>query len=217
MTASIAVDAGGVWVQPMSESPSDSVSQAESVAVTLVQAIPKGSKLEAIVRATTEIGVQSIRLMYAERCVSRWGSDRAASRLERLRRVSEQAARQCGRSVVPEISAPEPADRLWSQAPSETSRWLCHPHPAPLEAMNSAAAAAPGVGASRSTRAHDVWVTVGPEGGFSDAEVAAARACGWTPVALGSNVLRVETAAIVAVALAADRLSALETPSWQQD
>jgi len=161
----------------------------EGPRVVLVQVLPKGAKLEPIVRMTTEVGVSAIHLASSERAVARPAPDRAARRVARLGRVAREAARQCGRAVVPEVHAPAPLAEVASRAPSGATRLLLHPGGGPLGAPSGG----------------EVWLVVGPEGGLSDPELEALERLGYRVVGVRSHVLRVETAAPVAVALALDR------------
>ncbi|MDQ3036501.1 MAG: RsmE family RNA methyltransferase, partial [Myxococcota bacterium] len=74
--------------------------------VVLVQALPKGSKLEEIVRAATEAGATAIHLAIAERSIARPDEDRARGRLDRLSKIAQEAARQSERAELPAIVPP---------------------------------------------------------------------------------------------------------------
>ena len=80
--------------------------------VWLAQAIVKGDKLDLVVQKATELGVSRLVLFDSSRSVVKLDDRRAGSRVERLRRVAEEAARQCGRSDVPPIDGPIPFDDL---------------------------------------------------------------------------------------------------------
>ncbi len=142
--------------------------------LTIATAIPKGDRAEWMVQKLTEIGVAEILLLHCERSVVRWDADRAARPLARLRRVAREAAMQSRRVWLPMVSGPVPiADVL-----AHHEVVVAEPAGVPVGVLG--------------------WkpreVVIGPEGGFSTAELAAARAM----VALGANVLRIETAALVA-------------------
>lgn len=163
--------------------------------VVLVQALPKGPKLESIVRMATEIGVAEIHLAVSGRCVSQPDEKRATKRAERLERIAVEAARQAGRTHVPEIVPAADLIDVAGRAPSDAWRAvLWEGGGAPFEAPADARSA---------------WIVVGPEGGLAPAEVDALASAGFSAVNLGPSILRVETAAPVAVALALDRLGGL--------
>jgi 16S rRNA (uracil1498-N3)-methyltransferase len=137
---------------------------------------PKGERAEWLVQKCTEVGVDRIMWLDAERSVVRWNGDRAEQHLARFRRIATEAALQSRRVWLPVIEGPVPATAV----------------------LPTAAAAEPG---GRAVDAGDTTIAVGPEGGWSEAESKLAA----SHVSLGSNVLRVETAAVVAVTLMVER------------
>lgn len=163
-------------------------------ALTLCYGLPKGEKLDAVVRQTTELGVGRVVLMSTERSVVRLDAARAEKRRARLARVAAEAARQSGRADVPELLGPWSVLDVTTNVTAE-SRWVLHPEA--------------GVSLSGAPAAAEMAVAVGPEGGFGPAELAALDDAGWQRVTLASPVLRTETAAVVACAMALDRMGAL--------
>jgi 16S rRNA (uracil1498-N3)-methyltransferase len=143
--------------------------QRPAAPVTIAVAPPKGERLEWLVQKCTEVGVDRIVLVSAERSVVRWDGERAARQLARLGRIAVEASLQARRVWLPELSGPVPA----------------------LDVLATAVVAEPG---GRALGGDDAVVAIGPEGGWSAAEVATAGG----QVSLGPNVLRVETAAVVA-------------------
>lgn len=161
-------------------------------ALTLAYGLPKGDKLDAVLRQVTELGVERVVLLECARSVVRLSGERAAKRLDRLIRVVEQAARQCGRADVPRVEGPLTVPDA-AAALSDHTRWVLHPEGG--GPIAGAPADAP------------LAVFVGPEGGFAPDELAALD--GAHRITLGPRVLRTETAAPVACALALHRLGAL--------
>lgn len=153
--------------------------------VTLLQAIGKGDKLDAVVRDATELGATSIVAVETARTVVRLG-DRAGARLERLRRVAVEAARQSGRGDAPAVQGPF----AWSEAiaphRASTALRLC---------LWERATAPIGPHLRDLVPGRAVVVAVGPEGGLEEAEIADAQAAGFAPVSLGPITLRTETVA----------------------
>ncbi len=154
------------------------------LAITLVQGIPKGDKMESIVRAATELGVAHVRPSVTARTVVRLAAGAAATRAERWQRVAREASKQCGRAVVPDVATPAPLLTCLDAA-RESDLAVCFWEGAapPL------AAALEDVG-----RPRRVAVLVGPEGGLEPAEVESAKQAGWRVASLGPRVLRTETA-----------------------
>lgn len=147
--------------------------------LTLAQAALKGDHLDLVVEKATELGVHAIVLFECERTVAR----PSAAKIERLRRIAESAAKQSGRVRIPEIRGLVRVDDVLS-----AGALLFHP-----EAERVAA---------RELGDFDaVTAIVGPEGGFTPAEIAAAARAGCISASLGPRTLRAETAGIVACAL----------------
>jgi len=168
------------------------------LAITLVQGVPKGDKMEMIVRAATELGVAAVRPALTARTVIRLGAGAAAERAARWQRVAREAAKQCGRAVVPSVAAPAPlAECLPVARESDLALCLWEGGGAPLA---TALATAP---------ARSVAVLIGPEGGLEAVEVEAARRAGWQVVTLGTRVLRTETAGAAIIAILQSRFGDL--------
>jgi len=160
--------------------------------LTLAPALLKGAKMDLVIEKATELGVR--RLVPV---LSRWAVPRGA-RVERWRRIAVAAAKQSGRTAIPEVEEPVPLDGLVTR-PWPGLRILAWEgeRDVPLTALPAHAAA--------------VVVAVGPEGGFAEPEVAAARAAGFATITLAPRVLRAETAAVVAAALCLHRWGDLST------
>jgi 16S rRNA (uracil1498-N3)-methyltransferase len=157
--------------------------------VHLVLGLPKSGTLDDAVRAATEAGASSVHLLVAANSVGRRPAA-AGGRPARLERVVREASRQCERDLRPALHAPVDLPTLLARVPEGHAKLVASARqPGPWPALSS----------------DDVWVAVGPEGGFrGDEEDALARA-GFEPVSLGPYVLRAVTAAPVAVALARAR------------
>ncbi len=156
-------------------------------APVLVQCVPKGSKLDDIVRAATEAGVGEIHLALAARSIAR----AEGARFPRLGRIAEEAARQSEAPSVPNIVPPARLLEVAARAPSTSARIVLSPR---------ASARMRGLlGADRTT---PPWLVVGPEGGLDDDETSALMALGYTLGRLDTYVLRTEHAGPIAVAIA---------------
>jgi 16S rRNA (uracil1498-N3)-methyltransferase len=163
--------------------------------VVLIQSMPKGAKLDDIVRACTEAGVVAIHLAIASRSIARPDRERGPAKLDRLLRIAHEAARQSERAEVPSLVAPAPLGEVARRAPASAARIVL--------------SAREGVGLTEALGERDeAWLVVGPEGGLDPDEERALIADGWIAARIRVPILRVETAAPVAVALAVDRLAA---------
>jgi 16S rRNA (uracil1498-N3)-methyltransferase len=148
--------------------------------------LPKGDRQKWLVEKLTELGVTDMVPLETARGVAQ----PTDSAIERLERSVIEAAKQCGRNRLMRIAKPQALGE-WVHAEVDgaiSRRLIAHPGGVALAPQHLSLAAP--------TR-----IVVGPEGGFSDAEVAAAIAGGWQCVALGPRILRVETAAVALAAL----------------
>lgn len=158
--------------------------------LTLAQALVKGDKFDWIVQKATELGVTRIVPLITDHTDVRRVEERAEQKLERWRRISLEALKQCGRRRLVEITEPisfvgfcnvaEAVSLIFSERGGKMLREI-----------------APNVHSPAS-----LTLCVASEGGWSDAELEAAEAHNFLPVHLGQRILRTETAAIAAVTLA---------------
>lgn len=159
------------------------------LAISLVQAVPKGDRMEAIVRATTELGVARILPALTERTVVRLDADQWRERARRWQRVAREASKQCGRAVVPAVEAPRSLEEcLDREADLRLCLWETEGTPLRRAIENARAP-------------RSACVIVGPEGGLTREEVARAGAAGYITITLGRRILRTETAGPAIVAL----------------
>lgn len=145
-------------------------------------AIVKGDRLDWMVQKLTELGVDRLLPLSAERCVVQWDAEKAAAQVDRMRRIVREASMQSRRVRLPEVEPLTPAAAVLHR-------------PEVLRADFDAPAFELPAGAPT------VMVAIGPEGGWSPSE----RALPATGVGLGDTVLRAETAAIAAGVLLVDR------------
>lgn len=158
--------------------------------LTLAQALVKGDKFDWIVQKATELGVTRIVPLITEHCDVRRAEERAEQKLERWRRISLEALKQCGRRRLVEFTEPisfadfcgaaESSTLIFSERGGKTLRELAASLQSPAE----------------------LTVCIASEGGWSDAELGAAETHHFLTVHLGQRILRTETAAIAAVTLA---------------
>lgn len=172
--------------------------------VTLVQGVAKGDKMDAIVRQAVELGVEAIVPVITERSVVRLEPRKRAHKGDRWRRVAKAAAEQSHRFEIPTVADPASLREV-------------RPQLAELDGVvvlwEDASQSAPGLEAALESlvRTPDLHIglVIGPEGGLSAEEVAELESIGARSVTLGPHILRTETAAVVAVALAVHALGGL--------
>lgn len=161
------------------------VSRESAVAITAGVALPKGDRQKWLIEKLTELGVHAVVPLLTRRGVVQPGEQAAA----RLRRSVIEASKQCGRNRLLEIAGTAEVTQ-WFAAPAPGGlRLLADPSGEPISAL-------PGL----MQGAAQVQFAIGPEGGFTDEEVAAATTAGWRAVSLGKSILRIETAAIALAA-----------------
>lgn len=167
-----------VHIEVASEIPVDTEADAH---IVLCQGILKGDKMDMVVQKAVELGTAEIIPLITERCLVR-----ETRKTERWRKIAEESAEQCGRAVIPVVHEPMSLHRLPMQGGIEGFVfWEGGGRPLRV-----------------SDRAHSkIYLMVGPEGGFTEAEVHTAEGCGLVRTTLGKSTLRAETAAIVSMAL----------------
>jgi 16S rRNA (uracil1498-N3)-methyltransferase len=154
----------------------------------LAQALSSSEKMDWIIQKATELGVTEFQPLATERSVAKLSSERAEKRIEHWQQVAIAACEQCGRNVLPKIHAPLDI-MVWLQQIRATpdTKFILLPQGA---ATLSSHVQPPS----------NVVLLIGAEGGFAQAESESALLCGFTPIRMGTRVLRTETAAIAGLA-----------------
>lgn len=155
--------------------------------IRLFQALPKGDKMDTVIQKAVECGVGEIIPFESERCVVKAKADAEDKKTGRRRRIATEAAKQCGRSVIPEVHSTVSFSQMLSMASSCDLKLFCYEGDGtrPLGAL------------LREATAHgfsSVSVVIGSEGGFSHKEASAAVEAGLHMTGLGNRILRTETA-----------------------
>jgi 16S rRNA (uracil1498-N3)-methyltransferase len=158
--------------------------------VHLVQGVSRGERMDIIVQKATELGVKRISPVLTEYGVVKLGGDRAQKRREHWEKIAASACEQSGRIRPPLIDSPMPLKTWFGAKTSATD----------VDLILQPGAATPM--ASLQEPKTKVCLLIGPEGGFSEIEYTDAGVAGFTAVSLGPRVLRTETAAIAAIAVA---------------
>lgn len=191
--------------------------------VTLYQGIPKAAKMETVIQKTVEMGVDTIVPVFMERTVV-VEKGNFGKKLDRWQKISAEAVKQCKRGIIPRVTESYDFDRMLAEladydmviCPYENEEGLTI-----KDYLRGAAAAgksgrdvppdgpAAGQEGEKSAQASScpapqarrIGLIIGPEGGFSDGEVARLKAAGAATVTLGKTILRTETAGLAALAM----------------
>lgn len=201
----IAMDGKGGWYVSELESNLTQAKVIESLsintelllAVTLLAAMPKGNGFDDVVYQATELGVANIVPLKSDRTLL----NPSPQKVERWRRLAQEAAEQSERQVVPTILNPvNVAESLQLTETSDAQRYICvargdAPHLLSCLLNQGLESLSP-----------SIVIATGPEGGWTTAEVEQATATGFQPVSLGRRILRAVTAPIVVLSLVASFL-----------
>ncbi len=168
-----------------------SIQREADLSLTLVQGLPKGTKMDDIIQKGTEVGMTAFIPLICERSIVRLDKDQGATKSARWQKIAEEAAKQARRTVIPSVSLPMSWDRVLSQKPDDTVDILLWEQ----EEKVSLKQVWQQYGPMKKVR-----IFCGPEGGFSSGEAEKAISSGAHAVTLGPRILRTETAGLVAAA-----------------
>ncbi len=157
------------------------------VKINLVLAIPKHG-LDDVIRACTELGVTAIYPVISDRTIPKPSN----SKQQRWQQIAQEATEQCERLMMPIIHAPQP----WAQIlpPATDQKLICAARGKSLHLCKCEIGATP------------LWIAIGPEGGWTDRELAQSLHQGWRTVSLGARILRAITAPMVAMSIVSSLL-----------
>ena len=161
--------------------------------IFLFQGLPKGDKMELIIQKTVELGVHEIIPVASRRCVVKLDEKKAKSKVARWQGISESAAKQSKRMIVPKVHPVMKFEEALEYArsmdmvliPYELAKGMRH-------TKELFASIRPG---------QSVGIFIGPEGGFEEEEVKKAVEAGAEPVTLGKRILRTETAGMTVLSI----------------
>lgn len=161
--------------------------------ICLFQGLPKGDKMEVVIQKAVELGACRIVPMTTKRTVVRLDAGKEESRRKRWNAVSESAAKQSKRLIVPEVTRVMTFAEAVQSAQNYEKRLIPYELAGGMERTRSLfGSICPG---------DSVAVFIGPEGGFDEQEIALARGAGIEPVTLGRRILRTETAGMAVLAV----------------
>lgn len=171
--------------------------------LTLVQCLPKGKKMDLVIRQAVESGVKRIIPVLSDHAVPRFENDKdVAKKKLRWEKIAIEAMQQSGSSILPEIHKPVVMDdvpQIWNNCGPGL---FCHQ----LNIDNN------NIHKCLNEKFDQVYIVIGPEGGISNREVDLLKNAGFQSIYLGDNVLRTETAALYATA--AVNVIILEKNAW---
>jgi len=163
------------------------VDRESPLAVTLVQALARGEKMDWVLQKATELGVTAIAPVVSERTEVRLGAERAERRMAHWQGVITAACEQSGRARLPALREPRELALHAAQATGDSVLRLA------LDPEGE-------LGLADLPQCSAVELVVGPEGGLSERDLATLRAAGYTGLRLGPRILRTETAGPAAIA-----------------
>ena len=159
-----------------------------SVKVTVLCGLPKGDKTDYIIQKSVEAGAEEILFFNSDRCVAR--PDKPEKKLERWQRIAEEAAKQSGRGIIPQVGwAGDFAGALDVAVKKELGLFMYET--GEREALNDVLGANSGIASAA--------IITGPVGGFAQFEADLARIAGLHICSMGERILRCETAPVVAL------------------
>lgn len=162
------------------------------VDIMLAQCLPKGDKLELITQKATELGINTIVPLVSDNCVVRYDGKKMKAKQDKWQKIANEAGKQCGRSCLPVVEAITPLkDWLQYIVSQNTAVCMCYENEEQIGIKEFL----------RQVTGAEIAVVIGPEGGFSLAEIEFAKSLGIKSVSLGNRILRAETAAIAAMAI----------------
>ena len=164
-----------------------------SAKVILFQGLPKADKMETIIQKCVELGVHEIVPVQMKRCVVKLDSKKEEAKRKRWQTISESAAKQAGRGIIPQIHQMMTYKQALEYASEMEHILLPFEHAENMDVTRRA------IGAIK--KGEKAAIFIGPEGGFEDEEVSLAETYGAVPITLGRRILRTETAGMAIIAM----------------
>lgn len=161
--------------------------------IYLFQGLPKSDKMEWIIQKAVELGAYEIIPVAMKNCVVKLDAKKAASKAARWQEIAKSAAKQSKRSLIPEVL--QPMDYREALKKAEELDVVLLPY------ENERGMAATREAIAQIKPGQSVGIFIGPEGGFADAEIAAAKEKQMQVISLGKRILRTETAGLAALSI----------------
>lgn len=175
----------------------------------LAQAVPKGKNMDLVMQKATELGASGLIPLITDRTVVRLSPEEAADKQEKWQRIVIEACKQCGQNFLPRVHRPVGLDAFLGGIPPADLRLVAaiEPGAKSLKTILSDWSSSRAQSVSHpDARPSSALVLIGPEGDFTPAELAKAKAAGCQPLTLGPIILRTETAAIYTLSVLAHEL-----------
>ena len=158
--------------------------------ITLFQALPKGDKFDTIIQKAVECGVSKIVPFQSERCIVKIKNEAESKKRERRQKISAEAAKQCGRSVIPEVCDSISFNEMLSEAQNNDIVLFCYEN----EGTKPLGTILKELFLNEANIPQSIAIVIGSEGGFSVKEAELAQNKGAILTGLGKRILRTETA-----------------------
>lgn len=169
--------------------------------IYLFQGLPKSDKMELIVQKAVELGVYEIIPVATKRAVVKLDDKKAKSKVARWQAVSEAAAKQSKRAVVPRVHDLMTMQEAVAYAKGMDAKAIPYELSKGMDATREWLAFAADTVSSAEDNAASIAVFIGPEGGFEESEIELAKEAGITPISLGRRILRTETAGLTILSI----------------
>ena len=164
-----------------------------TVKLYLFQGLPKSDKMELVIQKAAELGAEGVIPDEMNRCVVKIDDKKKKSKVARWQAISESAAKQSKRTIIPEISEVLSFKQAMEKAKEMDVFIVPYENKDGMKATKSAL--------SEIKKGMSVGILIGPEGGFDEKEIEIAESVGGLTVSLGKRILRTETAAITALSM----------------
>lgn len=161
--------------------------------IYLFQGLPKADKMELIIQKAVELGVFKIVPVVMKRTIVKLDAKKEAKKLARWQGISESAAKQSGRGVIPEVMAPISFSEAMKMATGLEAALLPYEKASGMDAARELVKSMKGKAS--------IGIFIGPEGGFDESEVLEATEAGVSTMTLGRRILRTETAGLTALSI----------------
>lgn len=163
------------------------------IEITLFQALPKSDKMELIIQKTVELGISKIVPVEMKHCVVKLDEKKKNSKVARWQAISESAAKQSKRNIIPKIENVISFSQMLIDAQNLDLFIVPYENKNGMEATRKAL--------EKIKKGMKIGILIGPEGGFDGKEIDSAIEAGGASISLGKRILRTETAAISAVSM----------------